>query len=77
MAPIVSKLIQIPWWNNVVIELKTGDFESEHGGKLNFYLKAIDELLKRTGDQPTIGVLLCKHRGGVGDRAIHSVSNRC
>ena len=46
----------------VVIELKTGDFEPEHAGKLNFYLKAVDEQLRRSGDQPTIGLLLCKHR---------------
>lgn len=46
----------------VVIELKTGDFEPEHAGKLNFYLKAVDEQLRRSGDQPTIGLLLCKRR---------------
>lgn len=44
----------------VVIELKTGDFEPEYAGKLNFYLKAVDELIRREGDQPTIGLLLCK-----------------
>ncbi len=46
----------------VVIELKTGDFEPEHAGKLNFYLKAVDEKLRRSGDEPTIGLLLCKQR---------------
>jgi predicted nuclease of restriction endonuclease-like (RecB) superfamily len=46
----------------VVIELKTGDFEPEHAGKLNFYLKAVDETLRRSGDEPTIGLLLCKQR---------------
>lgn len=46
----------------VVIELKTGDFEPEHAGKLNFYLKATDELLRRAGDEPSIGLLLCKNR---------------
>ncbi len=46
----------------VVIELKTGDFEPEHAGKLNFYLKATDELLRRPGDEPSIGLLLCKNR---------------
>jgi hypothetical protein len=46
----------------VVIELKTGDFEPEHAGKLNFYLKAVDEQLRRSGDEPTIGLLLCKQR---------------
>lgn len=46
----------------VVIELKTGDFEPEHAGKLNFYIKAVDELRRTEGDQPTIGILLCKKR---------------
>jgi len=46
----------------VVIELKTTDFEPEHAGKLNFYIKAIDEQLRKEGDQPTIGILLCKNR---------------
>lgn len=46
----------------VVIELKTGDFEPEHAGKLNFYIKAIDEQLRGEGDQPTIGLLLCKNK---------------
>ena len=46
----------------VVIELKTADFEPEHAGKLNFYIKAIDEQLRKEGDQPTIGIVLCKNR---------------
>lgn len=44
----------------VVIELKAIDFEPEHAGKLNFYIKAIDEQLRKEGDAPTIGILLCK-----------------
>lgn len=46
----------------VVVELKTGDFEPEHAGKLNFYIKAVDALLRKEGDQPTIGILLCKKK---------------
>lgn len=49
----------------VVIELKTGDFEPEHAGKLNFYLKAVDEQLKTEQDQRTIGILLCKNKDRV------------
>ncbi|ELS00261.1 hypothetical protein GLO73106DRAFT_00041180 [Gloeocapsa sp. PCC 73106] len=41
----------------VVIELKTGEFEPEHAGKLNFYLKAVDELIKSEEDKPSIGLL--------------------
>ncbi|MBK1718113.1 PDDEXK nuclease domain-containing protein [Thiocystis violacea] len=46
----------------VVVELKTVDFEPEHAGKLNFYLKAVDAQLRREGDSPSIGILLCKSR---------------
>lgn len=46
----------------VVIELKTGDFEPEFTGKLNFYIKAVDEQRRSEGDQPTIGLLLCKNK---------------
>ncbi len=46
----------------VVIELKTGDFEPANAGQLNFYIKAIDSQLRKDGDQPTIGLLLCKGR---------------
>lgn len=46
----------------VVVELKTVDFEPEHAGKLNFYIKAIDEQLRKLGDEPTIGILLVKNK---------------
>lgn len=46
----------------VVVELKTVEFEPEHAGKLNFYIKAVDSQLKTEHDQPTIGILLCKNK---------------
>jgi len=46
----------------VVIELKAGEFKPEYVGKLNFYLSAIDEQLRTTDDQPTIGLILCKDK---------------
>ncbi len=46
----------------VVIELKAVEFEPEFAGKLNFYLSAVDDLLKTEADNPTIGILLCKTR---------------
>jgi hypothetical protein len=49
----------------VVIELKVSGFEPEHAGKLNFYIKAVDEQLRRDGDMPTIGILLCKGKDRV------------
>ena len=46
----------------VVIELKAGEFKPEYTGKLNFYLSAVDDQLRHSDDQPTIGILLCKGR---------------
>ena len=43
----------------VVIELKTGDFKPEYVGQLNFYLSAVDGILKKKEDHPSIGLLLC------------------
>lgn len=45
----------------VVIELKVGNFIPEYAGKLNFYLSAVDDLLRQEShDQPSVGILLCK-----------------
>jgi len=44
----------------VAIELKTGRFKPEYTGKMNFYLSAIDELLRHPDDQPSIGIILCR-----------------
>ena len=44
----------------VVVELKTVKFIPEFAGKLNFYLNAVDMLLKKEDDNPTIGILLCR-----------------
>ena len=49
----------------VVIELKTGKFIPEYASKLNFYLNAVDDLLKHTTDSPTIGILICKESNKV------------
>jgi predicted nuclease of restriction endonuclease-like (RecB) superfamily len=47
----------------VVIDLKVREFEPEYAGKMNFYLSAVDELLRRQGDGPSIGLILCKGKG--------------
>jgi predicted nuclease of restriction endonuclease-like (RecB) superfamily len=44
----------------VVIELKSQEFKPEYAGKLNFYLSAVDDLLRHPDDTPSIGILLCK-----------------
>ena len=49
----------------VVIELKTVEFEPEFAGKLNFYLSAVDDLLKSENDNPSIGILLCNGKNGI------------
>ncbi len=49
----------------VVIELKNRKFIPEYAGKLNFYLSAVDSLLKRDDDQPTIGLLLCRDKNNI------------
>ena len=46
----------------VVIELKTGEFKPEYAGQLNFYLSAVDGILKKDADNPSIGLLLCKSK---------------
>lgn len=49
----------------VVIELKTGEFKPEYAGQLNFYLSAVDGLVKQPQDNPTIGLLLCKSKNNL------------
>lgn len=48
-----------------IIELKAGAFKPEYAGKLNFYLAAVDDLLRHPDDQPSIGLLLCKTKNQV------------
>ena len=45
----------------VVCELKAKPFEPEYASKLNFYVNAVDELLKQDEDNPTIGLLICSN----------------
>jgi predicted nuclease of restriction endonuclease-like (RecB) superfamily len=49
----------------IVIELKSGKFKPEYAGKLNFYLSAVDDLLRDDLDNPTIGLILCSSKAGV------------
>lgn len=49
----------------VVIELKNGRFQPEFTGKLNFYLSAVDSLVKMPDDNPTIGLLLCREKNNI------------
>lgn len=49
----------------VVIELKNRKFIPEFAGKLNFYISAVDTLLKKEKDNPTIGILLCRDKNNI------------
>ncbi len=44
----------------VAIDLKTGDFKPEQAGKMNFYLSALDDLVKSQDDKPSVGLILCR-----------------
>ena len=46
----------------VGFELKVQKFEPEHLGKLNFYLEALDRNVRKSHENPSIGVLLCKSK---------------
>ncbi|MBD2234570.1 PDDEXK nuclease domain-containing protein [Phormidium tenue] len=46
----------------VVIDLKVTEFRPEYTGKMNFYVAAVDDLLRHSDDQPTIGIVLCKSK---------------
>ncbi|MEM9449894.1 MAG: PDDEXK nuclease domain-containing protein [Cyanobacteria bacterium P01_E01_bin.6] len=46
----------------IVIDLKMGEFEPEYSGKMNFYVSAVDEILRHADDHPTIGIILCKSK---------------
>ena len=50
----------VPQHRYVVIELKVVKFIPEFAGKLNFYVTAVDELLRGEGDNPTVGLIICK-----------------
>lgn len=50
---------------HVVVELKIDAFKPEYAGKMQFYLAAVDDLVKSNRDAPTIGILLCKEKNKV------------
>ncbi len=46
----------------VAFELKTGKFKPEYIGKMNFYLSALDDLVKQPHENPSVGIILCKEK---------------
>ena len=49
----------------VVIELKSGNFEPEHPGKLNFYVTAVDKQFRDENDNATVGLIICKTKDDI------------
>jgi len=49
----------------IIVELKARAFKPEDTGQLNYYLSAVDDMLKHPTDNPSIGILLCKTRSKI------------
>lgn len=59
----------------VAVELKMGKFRPSYLGQLEFYLSALDELLRKPNENPSIGLLLCeKMNKGVVEFAVRDKS---
>lgn len=59
----------------LVIDLKMRPFQPEFAGKMNFYLSAVDELLRHPDDKPSIGIILCKTRNqAVAEYALRDIA---
>lgn len=46
----------------VVVELKNGPFKPEYAGKMSFYLSAVDDRMRHTDDQSSVGIILCRSK---------------
>ncbi|HEY9643687.1 MAG TPA: PDDEXK nuclease domain-containing protein, partial [Coleofasciculaceae cyanobacterium] len=46
----------------IVIDLKMGEFQPEFSGKMNFYVAAVDDILRAPSDNRTIGIILCRSK---------------
>ncbi|MCB1115787.1 MAG: DUF1016 family protein, partial [Chlamydiia bacterium] len=49
----------------IVVELKAKAFDPRDAGQMNFYLSAVDDILRTPHDNKSIGLLLCKDKKGV------------
>lgn len=60
----------------IVIELKATEFDPRDVGQINFYLSAVDELIKHSNDNPSIGLILCKTKDNfTAEYAIRGIKN--
>ena len=59
----------------VAIDLKMDDFKPEYAGKMNFYLSALDDLLRHETDNASLGIVLCKGKNRtVAEYALRDVT---
>lgn len=59
----------------IVIDLKVTEFRPEYSGKMNFYVSAVDDMLRHPDDQPTIGIILCRSKDRtIAEYALRNVS---
>lgn len=49
----------------IVIDLKIDEFKPEYAGKMNFYLSAVDDLMRHPTDEPSIGLILCRDKNRI------------
>jgi predicted nuclease of restriction endonuclease-like (RecB) superfamily len=60
----------------LVIDLKTGEFQPEHAGKMDFYLTLVDDQLRHPSDAPSIGLILCQKRNRIiAEYALRGMKN--
>jgi predicted nuclease of restriction endonuclease-like (RecB) superfamily len=60
----------------VAVELKIGEFQPEFVGKMQFYLTALDRQVREEGENPSIGIILCKEKNRtIVEYALHSVNS--
>ena len=45
--------------------MKATAFKPEYAGKMNFYLSAVDDLMRHLDDKPSIGIVLCKAKNEI------------
>ena len=46
----------------IAVELKIGKFKPEFAGKMNFYLSALNDMVKLEDENPSIGIIICKDK---------------
>jgi predicted nuclease of restriction endonuclease-like (RecB) superfamily len=60
----------------VIIELKMDEFKAEYSGRMNLLISAVDEQVRKAGDQSTIGIILCKTKNKtIAEYAIRNLRN--